>query len=218
MSYTAKYYKKSTLTNVRVWYKCLDASGQLVKDFPNQACFSDIWYGVIPKNTDKIIVYRLLKSIPYDKEIIRKYIGEINKFGFPCKVVLPKDIKDADNEFVEISLNIKLYKKKLHLLTTLTFIRTLFEQGICTLPDVYLQSIETNPEIDKFILFQEAHKNLGSSGGYANSGHMATFKGNCFHKENITTEKFLLNINTSPTKVLESSSCYVMGGLNSKWK
>lgn len=167
MKGTYKYYKKGVSPGVNVNYDLFDKDGTIIENHREAACFHSIIYGAIPKNTKKIVVWHSLGQTPYDQTTIKKFIEELNFLKFPCSL----EFKGAN---LQITLNLDDYKYKLHICSTLTIIRCLYEKYICYMPDHYFQLVEKDKDGDRFQYLQEAHKLLKKyeETCYYNSNHM----------------------------------------------
>lgn len=73
----------------------------------------------------------------------------------------------------KFNVHLKHYSNKSHLFSTLTLIRMLSESTMSTIPELYFQMMDADPDRDKFEAIQDAHK------GPINGGsHAVTYKGN----------------------------------------
>lgn len=189
-----KYYNdKNKDLGTYVSSKTLDKNNQLIYDYKNYPCFSHITYHSINSKVSKIVVYRPLKQIPYDIEVIKLWINELNELGFPCNCELDNNNK----EVVNFTINIADFKYKPHLSCTLMLIRCLFEDGICFVPEFYFSLIKKHKNPDKFSILQDAHKKIKGMGLGANTNHMVTFLSDGYegnNEINVTREQLFKNI------------------------
>lgn len=170
-----KYYNKSANIINYVWFNLLDENGKIIKEYPNEACFASITSYGISKKVKTILIYHDKRSVPYSEKSINRWIDDVNEIGFPCAFI------GSNETHYNFQINLCDYKYKVHLFSTLMFIRAIYEQGICLIPEIYFQLMDEHPNADKFDMIQTAHKsNAIRLGGYsgANSGHMLTYKGN----------------------------------------
>jgi len=175
----------------------------------NYACFSPITYEKLPEEAVRIVVTHPLALIPYSKEIIERYIKDLNEFGFPVSL-------DLTSDSARFIIDLKNYEYKIHLNSTLQLIRALYEKFICFVPEFYFSLIELSGRADslscaeKFDIFQEAHSKTSSSasqiGGIPNSNHMVTYRGN--FKSPISFEKLMNKIKATGMKVYDKYGFY----------
>lgn len=191
-----KYFKKIP-TNTHVWYYLFDEKNVLTKSVEDDICFRKIYLcqsgPCVPEGTSKIVVKHLLKNIPYDEKIIKKYVSDLNKFGFLVNLEFSGD---DDNKSADFTLELKDFEYKVSFYSALCLIRALFETGAATIPAYYFETIEAADfktgggkenlinKKDflnrKFHALQQAHIKTGKNYdfGYPNTGHMITFNGN----------------------------------------
>lgn len=190
------YYNNNIRTTNLVSSKLLDSSHNIIENFRNRICFSDITYHRINKQTKFIVVYHSLKQIPYSKTIIKQWIKELNILGFPCSVEFNKK-----EPLAEFTIRLSDYQKKIHVSITLQLIRYLTETYICRLPELYFQELDKLkvnnivPSIDKkYEILQNIHvladKNRKCYG--LNTNHTITETGN-FDHQNPLTQKEIMN-------------------------
>lgn len=175
-----KYYNLKTLTSVYVSYRIVDENNVEITKANSAACFSALTYGAIPPKAKKIIVIQELSTIPYDKELMERWIKEINDLGFPCSI-------GFTDTHLEVTINLDDYKFKMHVSCVLQLIRCLYERYIAFVPEHYFSILENEKITDiegKFEALQLAHKNTCMSSDpnnmYAspNTNHMITYNGN----------------------------------------
>lgn len=201
-----KYFNdKDIPNNVRVWFKTLDKDGNVIRDYTNQACFSDLTYYGISSAVKKIIIYNQKKLTPYKFNAVKRWIKEINKLGFPCSC-------SENDETFEFTVNLDEYTWKAHLISTLMLIRALIEGGINKVPEFFLTAIDADPKIDKFQALQDAHKD--SRMRYYNSNHMITYQGN---GRNVDSKTLHERYKNSAIKVYETKGDYHNVGQSDKW-
>lgn len=145
-------------------------NGMLVSSHKNEPCFHHITYSdrSLPP-FDTIVVKKDYKYIPYTKKIVKWWIGEIKKFGFPCSCEFVHDevffkIRNCDHDNNKASIN-----------CTLMLLRCLFERYIYFVVARYIDLIKENKKKDRFLIMQEAHLTAGKINenfSYANSNHM----------------------------------------------
>lgn len=98
-----KYYHPERSQSAQVWFKTLDETGKVLKDYPGAACYAQIaakaydeeyikkypfyaMYGM-HKDTKSIHVYRSKAFMPYNVPEIKRWIDDLNEMGFPCRFV-----------------------------------------------------------------------------------------------------------------------------------
>jgi len=186
-----------------VFYKTFNENGEVILDKSSgQICFYVLTSRPIDLTTSKIEISHPLSKIPYSEESISKWIAEIAELGFPCSVHF-----DKNNAYFTIEL--KYFKYKLLLTSTIQLIHALYEPGVLLVPENYFELLQVNllqeEKIDKFIALQTAHKLIqgySKDFGSAASAHMITFKAN--GARNITKEEF--NQKLANTNFLYSSN------------
>jgi len=213
-----KYRHSDRNRSNSVWFKTLDETGKVIRDYPQAACFAQIatkpsmaanggyysGYGM-DRNTKTIHVYRNKSNMPYDVPEIKRWIADLNEMGFPCRFVGDEITSDEEkqksfvkdtvktslrvaalkiirhgnsapvdpNKFYNFFVDLKDYKDKSHLFSTLSLIRMLSESYMDHVPERYFEMIDSDPSVDKFQALQTAHKQGSVSGG-----HAVTFEGN----------------------------------------
>ena len=203
-----KYYDSTKRTNDRVWFKLLDKDGRVIKEQRNDACFSTITYYTIPAETVTILIYHAKDAVPYSVENIERWIKEINELGFPCsfEVTLTNDY--------HFTIKVADYVYKTHLVSTLMFIRCLYETGIAYIPERYFQLLDEKPDRDKFEAIQIAHKTAPE---YFNWNHTVTSKEN--GSDNVTKDVLWGRYAADGYKVLDGASGeYKRMSQMDKWK
>ncbi len=166
-----RYYDPDVETGIHVWFKLFDETGKLLITRNDASCFADISLRDVQASVKKIIVEHKKKNVPYKVAEIKRWIADINELGFPCALI------DYSAEHYVFEVLFSHYKYKAHLVATLMLIRTLYEQGICRVPEAYFCVMDANPNADKFQEIQSAHKS-SSIGSYHNTNHMITFSSN----------------------------------------
>lgn len=86
-------------------------------------------------------------------------------------------------ENYKFNVHLKHYHNKSHLFSTLTLIRMLSESTMSTIPEMYFQMMDADPNRDKFDAIQDAHKGPVSGGS-----HAITYKGN---GNNVTRKRLM---------------------------
>lgn len=178
-----RLFNTETPTDTYVSYRLVDDKGQTIKTYENHACFSSVTYAAIPPDARYIVVYRSLSKVPYAHPVIQHWIKEISLLGFPCSVRRTGRGKDS---VIEVAIDLKDYALKMHVSATLQLIRCLWETGCALVPDIYFRMLKDRRlGLDvRFDLLQDAHKEVRdkkheeASGGYANTNHQVTYKGN----------------------------------------
>jgi hypothetical protein len=79
-----KYYKKDVRTTNYVWFKLLDKTGKVIKDYAEYACYGVIAHG-FDKDARQIHIYHSKERVPYTISCIKRWIADINEMGFPCR-------------------------------------------------------------------------------------------------------------------------------------
>ena len=189
INFKTKYYNengKSIYTHVS--YKTYDINGNLIDSAEKTTCFSSLTYFPIETAINKIIIYKELSQIPYDKDVVKKWIEELNELGFPCSVEIKSDC-------AYFTVKPKDFVKKFHFNSTLQLIRCLYERYICYVPDVYFGLIENG--FDKFNAIQLAHLKLTDykESALANYNPMITSSHN--NIKTITQKEFVERIKKS---------------------
>lgn len=207
------HFKSDVGLTATVYYKFLNKEGKPIpapisayseyydtegKD--GHACFSGFYQSAIPKEAIKIHIFHQVKMVPYSRVDVKRYIDDLNEMGFPCRYV-----KNLD-KVIKIELNLKDYKWKSHLCSTLTLLRVLWESGLAKIPDYYFEAMEANPKADKFIEIQKAHKHPNL---YNYGGHTIAAKGTA----NISRKAFFEKIETSKKEVYDTGNA----GINKYW-
>lgn len=126
---------------------------------------------------DDGVVGDVKKQESFIQSTINKKLQE-----FAIKVIRAGHPAPADpNEFYNFYIDLKDYKDKSHLFSTLSLIRMLSESYYDTVPETYFNMMDKDPTLDKFQALQDAHKKCNTSGG-----HCVTYNGNgdnVSHKE-----------------------------------
>lgn len=131
--------------------------------YPRAACFSAITYYPISEEVTSILYKQPIKNFAYNEAEIRRWIADINEIGFPCTIV-------EIGETVKIRLDFSNFETKEHMISTLYLIRVLHEAGRNKVPDRYFEAMDANPEADKFIEIQRAHKPKTTASRYDYEG------------------------------------------------
>jgi len=163
---TTLFLKGKDKQSYGVYYETFDAQNNVI-DKTRHACYALLMYG-LKKEIVKVVTIQSFEKIPYDWEIIKLWINELNEFGFPCSV----EKKEDGN--VYFTVLIKDYSGKAHLLSAFSLIRCLFERYHCYVPEIYFNLIkEKKSSKDKFLALQLAHRNLSlyKESSFYNSGH-----------------------------------------------
>lgn len=119
----------------------------------HQPCYSIITYGKLDPKVQSIILYQPFNQVSYDKESVKRWLADINEVGFPCYLEAMSE-KDG----IKIRLNLTEFISKPHLISTLMLARALWENRINEIPERYFQAMDENPEADKLLEIQKAHK------------------------------------------------------------
>ena len=101
------YYDHETETTSSVYFKLLDESGKVIRDYPGEACFSTITYALIPKGTAVVSIRHEKARVPYKVSEIKRWIADINEMGFPCSFVdepRPSEI-ERQKEYIHATVN-----------------------------------------------------------------------------------------------------------------
>lgn len=210
-----KYFVKKPGINSFVSWKLVDKNEKIISDTKNYQCFAPIASGTIPAATEKIIIYRPVNLIPYSPEIIKNFISDLNEMGFPCGVefiygAAPTSPASSGAPIpinsVEFPIELKNYKYKIHLFSTLSLIRCLFESWICLIPDIYfrfldLEELKNEPPgvslNTKFEKLQEAHFEITKNAPKETKEKIqAVFSCYCVNSQHIVT--FSCNSNKKP--------------------
>jgi hypothetical protein len=202
------YFKEKKSTTTSVSWGLLDKDGNEFDAHSNYPCYSPITYSAIPANCVTIECYHSASMVPYELDAIRRWVEEITLLGFPCRLV---DEDKKRKGYVTICIDLKDYKKKMHVSCALQLVRCLFERGIFSVPDLYLQKIDKDPKASvdaRFLLLQDAHKEIS---GYANSNHMCTYAGN---GESVARKTFFERIEKHSSETYSGS--YI--GLSPLWR
>jgi hypothetical protein len=187
--YAAKYFREGRdLTVNCVWFFVVDKDNNIVQrsGYGNSIygdqnpCFGQLFRGV-NRNGVAAYVYHPTEQMAYDAEQIEKWVSDLSSMGFKHKYLGEWGAQTI------FRIDLADMETKDQFCSTLTLIRCLYERGSSRVPDLYLQTIEEYPDIDKFEALQNAHKH--PSLGYLNRGHNVTFKG----VPNITLEKLYEN-------------------------
>jgi len=202
-----KHYKSDTKTDTYVSFKFLDDKNNVIATHGPHACFSLITYSAIPDTCKKIVFFRDISTIPYNLDIIKKWIAELNELDFPCQVECEK----SNEKVINFTIDLKDFQKKIVVNCTLQLIRCLTESYICYVPDIYFNILDQNPKIDKFIALQDAHRKCPM---YANTNHMITCNGN---GNNITKEIFLERVQNHRIKTYDNNG-YGDCNISSLWR
>lgn len=128
------------------------------KDCPGYACFANITYYPISEEVKSILYKQPIEHFAYGEDEIRRWIADINELGFPCTLL-------EIDKLVKIRLNLSDFETKEQLISTLYLIRVLHEEGSNVIPGKYFAAMDANPEADKFIELQKAHKSARDSWG-----------------------------------------------------
>lgn len=177
-----KKYLKNTPTTAYVNYRLL-SKGKVTSENKHAACFYDL-FQYIPPGTDKIEFYETKDLVPYEDEIIKRWVDELRELGFPSEV-------KVDAKSCVFTVSVDDYKWKPHLLSALVLLRLIKESNLCKLPELYFQGLDEKPEQDRFKLLKRVH--IGAE--WCNSNHMATFKSDC--DRNITHAQLFENFEAS---------------------
>ncbi len=158
-------------------YSCLDERGVAIFTNRNHYCFQELFSDSIPALTKTIVVYVNLDCVPFSKLAIKRFILIMNKAGFPCR---------RSYVMGQLLLECPLdgYKKKVHVLSTLTLFRMLFEPGISETLEILFWILDKakagkiKPDYVRAIA--DAHCKIGYEHlkFYVNSGHAVTFPSN----------------------------------------
>lgn len=172
------YYKRRETSTSFVRFRLLDKAGGEINSYSNYACYSPVTYAAIPKECVTIECFHPLNQIPYDMDAIKRWIDEINLLGFPCHIVDKKTNKTT----LTVALDLKDYRRKMHVNCALQLVRCLIESGIFHVPDLYLSKIDKlvvkmdkDDRAERFLMLQDAHREIR---GYANTNHMCTYASN----------------------------------------
>lgn len=136
-------------------YQCLDKAGVVILDARDEACFARIFsvYGeaAIPIGTRFIDVIKPLEKVPYDPPAIILFCMELTKMGLSMECLI-------ENSRMRIRVDLENYLNRIHVKAALILTRCIWETGICLVADNYFEMIEREPDVDKFIILQRAHK------------------------------------------------------------
>ena len=156
-----KYFKEKKST-YGVYFE-LHAE-QEVKKNSNTGCFSELTYSPIDAKWKSVLIKEPINIIPYEPREIKRWLRDLNELGFPCHF-------EGIDEHLKIRLVLKEFKSKPHLSSTLMLIRLLWEMGMNKIPDIYFQVMDANPNANKFIQLQKAHKHPSLMETTRNYGH-----------------------------------------------
>lgn len=125
------------------------------------------------------------------------------------------EVDVSDKEYYYFKILLSDFKYKSHFISTLMLIRTIFENYICRIPEIYFRMLDIDSSLDKFDSMQTAHKKLDDYSHNHNKNHMITFKGN---GENITKTTLINRYKKCGFKIMDGEE-YINHYLNqsSKW-
>jgi hypothetical protein len=198
------FYKTSVSTHATSSWRFLDKKGKVTKEVKDYACFSPLTYDSIPIDVEKIVVFKELSGIPYDKNVIINWTKELTKLGFPCSI----NFTNTDAEF---TLDLKDFRYKMQVSCALQLVRALYERGVAYAPEFYFSNIKENDDLEKrFSELQLAH-GKASQQPYCNTNHMITYAYN-FTKP-IKQKVFLKRLEETKTGVYGTQT-----GLDILWR
>lgn len=131
-----------------------------------QACYASI-FRQVPEWVKSILLKENMSRVGYDEPEIKRWIDDLNEMGFPCHL-------EGVDETVRIRLVMDEFKSKVHLCSTLSLMRLLWEGYYSKIPEIYFTALDENPEADKIEVLQVAHKKGGAGQGHCVTG---TFNG-----------------------------------------
>jgi len=110
------------------------------------------------------------KQEKWANESVKKDLSDlaltIRRHGSPAPV--------DPNQYYNFYVHLKYYVNKSHVFSTLSLIRALSESYMSTIPEIYFETMDKNPNADKFQALQDAHK-TGRTSGHS---HAVTYNGN----------------------------------------
>lgn len=167
------YFDSNVPTHYQTSYDVVDDKGKVINEYRMAPCFSAISAYAIPKEAKKIVFIREKTSSPYKEKEIKRWVDDCNEIGFTSKLIV-----ERDRYLFEVDIGEYTYKE--HLVATLMLVRSLFESGHNRVPECYFNIMDKEPNADKFIAIQRAHKEYQNSNQheYQNSNHMITAKNN----------------------------------------
>lgn len=127
-----------------------------------QACYSALFHGV-DKKWKAILLKENMDRVGYDEPEIKRWVDDLNEMGFPCHL-------EGVDETVRIRLILDEFKSKVHLCSTLSLLRLLWESGLDKIPAAYFEVLDADPNADKIDVLQTTHKKLGAGSGHAVTG------------------------------------------------
>lgn len=146
-------------------FKTLNGKGDLVLDYPNKMCYSDITYRSIPETVQTIVLYETSLKIQDPKP----WITLITKMGFPVEYRYEKNY----HTFI---INLDNYEYKVHLTSTLTLIRYLFEgYGYQIIENTFRFIDKFNLEPFKALLMAECLEKNGNTNHKLTTGAYIKF-------------------------------------------
>ena len=165
--YNMKYYRKCILGCSRYKELGKDKKTVVLDHSNNIACFSNITYKPLQKDTHYILVWEYKKSIPYDDACIRDWINDLNEMGFKCSI---EEDDNIYNFYVPVRDEHGNFITKLEMNSCLFLIRYLYHADmISTFPNFYFEIMDEIPEADKFEVMQMAHAYVPEP--YFNTNH-----------------------------------------------
>lgn len=161
------YLDRNVALEAYISYREVMPDGRFVHVNEHVPCFYSMFQGGIQEGAVRFEFPHPRINIPYSNESIVRWIANLNEMGFPCSVEI--------GETCIFKLELKDYKWKLHVMSTLMLLRLLTESGLVKMPELFFQKLDEDPTQDKFKLLQWVHKGAGLK--YINRNHMVTHNG-----------------------------------------
>lgn len=128
----------------------------------NQGCYASLFHQVGNK-WKSILLKEKMDRVGYGEPEITRWVNDLNEMGFPCHL-------EGVDETVRIRIVLSEMQSKVHLCSTLSLLRLLWESGLDKIPEAYFEMVDKDPEADKIDLLQTAHKKCGAGSGHAVTG------------------------------------------------